>query len=93
MGIHIRGLLGKAIVYHIQNQLEEQPDMSEGDRRALLEQLLVLTETPNTGDVESRQVRALTAMRRIAPRAWEMALPALSSILTAEIRRLGLPPS
>ena len=37
VGIHIRGLLGKAIVYHIQNQLEEQPDMSEGDRRALLE--------------------------------------------------------
>jgi hypothetical protein len=81
-------------VYHIENQLEEQPDLAEGDRRNLLEQLHSLTETSGTEETERRQVWALSLLRRIAPRAWEAALPAVQAILTAEIRqKLGLPPA
>ena len=83
----------QAIVHHIQNQLEEQPNLSEGDRRALHEQLDVLTETPGSSDVTRRQIRALTALKEMAPVAWQAAQPAIRDIIEAEVkRRLGLPP-
>lgn len=80
-------------MYHIENQLEEQADLAEGDRRALVEQLQALTQTPDSDDVNRRQIRAVGALKKLAPRAWQAALPALQVILTAEAKRqLSLPP-
>lgn len=84
----------EAIVYHLENQLKEQPDLSQGDRRALLEQLQALRESPASADVTRRQVRALEALKKAAPAAWQVMLPVAQALLTAEARRqLGLPPA
>jgi hypothetical protein len=83
----------QAIVQHIQNQLDEEPNLPEGNRRALREQLEVLTETPSSSDVTRRQIRALTALKKVAPITWQAAQPAIRDIVEAEVkRRLGLPP-
>lgn len=75
-----------------ENQLDEQPDLAEGDRRALLEQLQALKESPAWADVTRRQVRALEALKKAAPTAWQVVLPVAQTLLTAEAKRqLGLP--
>jgi hypothetical protein len=80
-----------AIVYHIENQLEEQDDLTEGDRRSLLGQLRALAGE-DAAD-QPKQVSALQLLRRLAPKAWDAALPAIQALLTAEMRiKLGLPP-
>jgi len=57
-------------------------------------QLAALREPPTTQEVESRQIKALEALKRVAPKAWEIAQPLISVIATAEIKRqLGLPAS
>jgi hypothetical protein len=84
----------ESIAYHIENLLDEQKDLPSGDRRALLEELASLRESPTGGDVERRQVRALEALKQLAPKAWDLAQPLITTIATAEIRRkLGLPPA
>jgi hypothetical protein len=79
---------------HVENLLDEQPDLPEGDRRALEEQLASLSDPPG-GDpgTEKRQIAALQRLKAIAPKAWELALPIIQTILTAEGKRqMGLPP-
>lgn len=84
----------EAIANHIENLLDEQPGLAEGDRRDLLERLAALREAPTGADVERRQVGALSALKRLAPKAWELAQPLISTIATAEIKRqMGLPPT
>jgi hypothetical protein len=81
-----------AIANHLENLLGEQPDLPEGDRRALEEQLKSLREPPTTPEIERRQIHALEALKRLAPKAWELAQPLIMTVATAEIKRqLGLP--
>ena len=57
-----------------------------------MEQLEALKAVPASDEVNSRQVGALTLLLKIAPKAWQAALPAIQLILTAEAKRqLGLP--
>lgn len=82
----------EAIALHIQNALEEQPDLAEGDWRALLAELSALKEEPSSDHIEERQIGALQRPKGVAPKAWQAALPFIVPIATAEIRRqLGLP--
>jgi hypothetical protein len=79
------------IVYHIENQLEEEKNLSEGDRRHLTSQLQALLDVEPSS--EPKKIAALQALKNLAPVAWKAALPALQSIATAEMKRaLGLPP-
>jgi hypothetical protein len=84
----------EAVALHIENLLDGQPDLAEGDRRDLEERLTSLRETPagNPG-TEKRQIAALERLKAIAPKAWELAMPIVQAILTAEGKqKLGLPP-
>lgn len=83
----------QSIVYHIENTLDEESELTEGDRRVLQEQLAALRESPTTQSVEKRQISALESLRDLAPKAWATAKPLVVSIATAEIKqKLGLPP-
>ena len=80
--------------YHLENLLDED-DLPEGDRRALVAQLASL-RVPAAGDpaAEKRQVAALRLLQSVAPKAWALTAPIVQVILTAEMRRqLGLPPA
>lgn len=91
-GMSLPWVSRRGIVYAIQNMLDEQ-QLVEGDRRQLEEQLGSLLETPSEAAIERRQQRALEMLRRLAPAAWEKAWPVAAAILTAEVKRqLGLPP-
>jgi hypothetical protein len=84
----------EAMAYHIENLLDED-DLAEGDRRALVQQLVSLRQSA-AGDpvAEKRQVAALRMLQTVAPKAWALAAPVLQVILTAEMRRaLNLPPA
>ena len=84
----------EAIAYHIENLLDEQPDLSDGDRRILEEQLKALREPPSDAASEKRQLAALKALQKLAPKAWELAAPVLQAFLSAEMKRAaGLPPT
>jgi hypothetical protein len=81
-----------AIVYALQNLLDEQPDMDSGDRRLVEEQLNSLLESPSDAAADKRQQRAVEAFKRLAPAVWEKGLPIAAALLTAEAKRqLGLP--
>ncbi len=85
----------QAIVYHIGNLLMGDETLGEGDRRTLREQLASLNQTPSAGKaVERDQVAALKSLRTLAPMIWDKAVPLVTAIATAEIKRqLGLPPA
>lgn len=77
---------------HVENLLDEQPDLQPGDRRALEEQLESFRQTPDAA-TEKRQIAAAQRLKVVAPRVWELARPVLQVVLTAEAKRqLGLPP-
>jgi hypothetical protein len=77
---------------HIENLLDEQPDLQPGDRRALEEQLASFSETPDPA-TEKRQIAAAEKLRVVAPRVFQLAMPILQAVLTAEAKqKLGLPP-
>src|SRR5262249_11702639 len=81
-----------AIVYHIENQLKAQGDLSEGDRRVLIKKLQALRENPESAAVTDRQVGALEAIKKAAPAAVQATLPVAQPLLTAAVRqKLGLP--
>jgi hypothetical protein len=83
----------QAVVYALQNLLDEQPNLSEGDRRHIDEELSSLLEPPIDAKVGTRQQRAMETLRRLAPRVWDKAWPVAATLLTAEARaKLGLPP-
>ncbi|MHB1576193.1 MAG: DUF2321 domain-containing protein [Candidatus Dormibacteria bacterium] len=84
----------EAIVYHIENLLAGDDALSEGDVRALREQMASLNQVPSSGTtVEREQVAALRSLRTLAPKIWDRAAPLVTAIATAEIKRqLGLPP-
>lgn len=84
----------QAIVWHIENQLEEEVGLSEGDRRVLLERLEQLKVEPTSEAAETRQAEALHYLREKAPRAFQAALPSVLNIATTAIKvHLGLPTS
>ena len=83
----------QAVVWHIENQLEEEAGLAEGDRRVLTERLEHLTTAPESPAAEKRQAEALQYLREKAPGAFEAALPSVLNIATAAIKaHLGLPP-
>jgi hypothetical protein len=83
----------EAIIYHLEDELESEPDLDESERGKLSKQLQSLLEDGD-GKNEKVQTAALRALRAAAPKAWSIAAPALMGIATAELRReLGLPPS
>ncbi len=74
--------------------LEEDPGLSEADRRALKEQLSALSESPADPAAARRQIAAIRLMQKMAPKVWALAALVVQVILTAEARRqLGLPPA
>lgn len=78
-----------AIVLHVRNQLEFEPGIDGADRLELIEQLAVLTEPEAE---PKRRVKAGEAVKRLAPKGWQVVQPVLQSLLSAELRRqLGLP--
>ena len=82
----------EAIAYHVENMLEEEPDLSDGDRRALREQLDTLRESPADAASEKRQVAAVRFLQKAAPKVWQVAQPIIQVLLTSEAKRqLGLP--
>jgi hypothetical protein len=49
--------------------------------------------SPETAGDQPKQVAALQYLKKIAPKAWDAALPAIQALLTTEMRvKLGLPP-
>ena len=84
----------ESIALHVENLLDEEPDLLEGDRRVLEERLVSLRESPNDSGAQKRQLDALKLLQKLAPKAWELAAPVLQVVLTAEMKRAaGLPPS
>jgi hypothetical protein len=84
----------ESIALHIENLLDEQPDLADGDRRVLEEQLKALRDAPSDAATEKRQLAALKALQKLAPKAWELAAPVLQAFLSAEMKRAaGLPPT
>ena len=81
----------EAIVHHIENQLEEETDLPEGERRKLTAELNSLRVDPSDPNSEKKQVAALQFLKRAAPRAWNAAQPAIMSLATAYAKKeLGL---
>jgi hypothetical protein len=84
----------QAMVYDIENRLDEDDSLSEGDRRALREKMAALQEPASGAGVERRQLRALQALRTGAPKVWAGAQPILVQIATSWMKKeMGLPPS
>jgi hypothetical protein len=68
--------------------------LAEGDRRKLLDEIAVLRESPAGAGVEKRQAAALTVVKKMAPKAWEVGAPIIQNLLTTAIRQhMGLPPA
>jgi hypothetical protein len=66
-----------------------QPNLDEADCLTIQEQIAVLS-APKASDQE--RVEAGSVIKRLAPKGWEVMLPVLQTLLSAEIRRqLGLP--
>jgi hypothetical protein len=83
-----------SIVHHLENQLDREPNLAEGDRRKILDALDALREAPSTDDVEERQTTALRLLKIMAPKAWQVAAPVIQSLTTSLMRQhLGLPPT
>jgi len=84
----------ESLVHHLENQLQREPGLAEGDRRKLLDQIAVLRESPADAGVERRQAVALTAIKKLAPKAWDVGAPIIQNLLTSTIRQhMGLPPT
>ena len=81
----------EAVVHHIENQLEEDDDLAEGERRKLIAELDSLRADPSDVTTEKRQVAALQFLKRVAPKAWNAAQPAIISLATAYAKKeLGI---
>ena len=74
----------QAVIYHLENQLEEEPDLSESDRRELEAQLRVLT---NRDEKAKRRADAYSFIQRTVPRVWAIAEPAMRVFLTSEMQQ------
>lgn len=82
----------EAAALHVENLLDEQPDLDPGDRRALEEELRSLRRPAENQAETSRQVEALKGLKKMAPAAFKAAEPALEVLLTAAMKAaLGLP--
>jgi hypothetical protein len=82
-----------SIVQHLENQLDQEPNLAEGDRRKILDGLAALRESPSLEGAEQRQATALKLLKKLAPKAWDLAVPVAQSLSTAWMRQqLGLPP-
>jgi hypothetical protein len=81
------------VIYEIENKLDEQPDLSEGDRRMLRRQLEEARKKLGGADEESKLAEALSFAREKAPGAFNAALPVIQTIATTWVKqKLGLPP-
>jgi hypothetical protein len=77
----------EAIVHHIENQLEEEPDLSEGERRTLIAQLDTLRDDPRgEQEKEEKQAKVLERLRAAAPKAFKAAMPSIMDLSTAYIK-------
>jgi hypothetical protein len=81
-GVPLPWATRKEIVYHVQNQLENS-ELSEGDQRALHEQLNELLQIPDTQEAQKRQLKVLVTLRKVAPAAWKTIAPILDPLITA----------
>lgn len=80
------------VAFHVENLLDSEPDLDDGDRRVLRTQLATLRHVPSDSGIAEKQVAVLTRFKQMAPKAWALAVPALQSIITAEMKaKLGLP--
>jgi len=71
--------------------LIDHEDLDEATLLTVREQVAVLS-TPVDEKTDEDRVRAGERFKRLAPKAWETALPVLQTLLTAEVKkRLGLP--
>ncbi len=83
-----------AIIYEIENRLDQQPDLSEGDRRMLRRQLETARKSLGGADEESKLLDALKFARDRAPAAFNAALPVIQAIATTWVKlRLNQPPT
>lgn len=72
-----------AIVYDIENHLDEEPDLTEADRRELMKRLAELTDDQADG---KRRAAALAFFRKTAPQVWGTVQPAIKVFLTTEVQ-------
>jgi hypothetical protein len=71
----------------------DHEDLDEATLLTIQEQIAVLsTPVDEDGVTDDDRVRAGRLIRDLAPKAWEIGLPVIQSLLTAEAKRqLGLP--
>jgi hypothetical protein len=72
--------------------LDSEESLGEAERLHVVEAIAVLGEPEDKGSSEDDRVRAGERFRSMAPKAWRVAVPVLTALLTSELRvRLGLP--
>jgi len=82
------------MAHHIENLLEREPGLEEGDRRKLRAQLAELRKPIQSDADEKRVVGVLRTLQQVAPRVFDAAMPVIQAIATAYIRQeLKLPPT
>jgi hypothetical protein len=82
----------QSIVNDIENRLERDRTLSDGDRRSLRESLASLLKSPKTREVEKEQAGALRKLRDAAPKVWDAIQPTVGSVATSFIKQaLNLP--
>ena len=73
---------------HLENLLQFQ-DLDEDEQFQLIAEIAVLTTSSDVSD--ERKIEAAEALKRVAPRAWDLGRPILQSVLTEVVkRRVGL---
>ncbi len=76
----------EALVYHIQNQLKYQDGLTAADGEVLQGELKKLLEVPNESAKETAQAKIVKGLRDKAPKAYELAKPAIEELLTTAMK-------
>jgi hypothetical protein len=66
--------------------LAAEDGLSDAERLELVEELAILSKPEDQAD-HPRQIRALTTIKRLAPRAYALALPIFQSTISAEVAK------
>lgn len=74
----------QAVIYHLENQLEEEPDLAESDRRELEAHLRILS---NHDESAKKRATAYAFIEKTVPKVWAVAEPALRIFLTSEVQQ------
>lgn len=84
----------QALVFAIENKLDDDADLTEADKRILRKRLEELQELPMDRSKEKTHVEVLNFFRERAPQAFQMAMPYVMPLATAWMRKeMGLPPT